>query len=58
MTSARAAILIATMLWGMSTTVIAQDSVFLEQLTWMEVRDAILAARVRQLTTPCRQNFQ
>ena len=45
MTSARAAILIATMLWGMSTTVIAQDSVFLEQLTWMEVRDAIRAGK-------------
>ena len=45
MTSARVAILIATMLWGMSTTVIAQDSVFLEQLTWMEVRDAIRAGK-------------
>ena len=45
MTSARAAILIATMLWGMSTTVLAQHSVFLEQLTWMEVRDAIRAGK-------------
>jgi len=45
MTSARATILIATMLWGMSTAVLAQDSVFLDQLAWMEVRDAIRAGK-------------
>ena len=41
MTSIRAAVLFTMMLCGLNTPVWAQNSVFLEQLTWTEVRDAI-----------------
>lgn len=45
MISVRATLIVAVMLCGMGRPVLAQNSVFLEQLTWTEVRDAIRAGK-------------
>ena len=45
MTSVRATLIVALMLYCIGNPVLAQDSVFLEQLTWMEVRDGIRAGK-------------